>query len=386
MSNRMVSSMKRCYFDNCSTSFPKAPGMGKAVASYIDKYSVNINRTHSEYGLYSFDFLYELREMLCKFYNFNLPQNIIFTKNVTESLNLVIKGFLKKGDHVVITSLEHNAVIRPLNMAGVLYSQIPCDEYGFNVSDSIEKLIRPDTKAFIINVASNVFGTVQDLDKIAFTAYKHGIPLILDSAQASPYVDIDFSGLHVSALAFTGHKGFLGPQGTAGIIMSEEFAVKVEPLICGGTGSLSDSEIQPEILPDKFTSGTENLPGLCGLRYSVYYVLENLSRIRDHVGNMTNLLLDRLSGISGLRIVGPGTDCNRICAVSVVSDKVDISSISDYLYQNGIETRVGLHCSPCAHKAMGTFPSGTLRLSPGFFTTACQIDFVCKMINNYLNY
>lgn len=372
--------MKRIYLDNASTSFPKAVGLGDAMKSYIENSCLNVNRTESPLVMESFDMLYDLRLLLCSHYGFENPNCVVFTKNVTEALNWIIKGLLGKDDHVVVSCLEHNAVMRPLVQMGNEFSRIPCDEEGYLETELAESLFRENTRMMIISAASNVFGSVQDLRTLCEIAHRHGVITVIDSAQASPFVDINMGELGIDVLAFTGHKGFLGPQGTGGFLIREDLAKSMDVLISGGTGSRSDSEQIPQSLPDRLTAGTENLVGLCGLLHSVRWTLDNLEDLRRAVEHNTRLMYEALSGISLLRIVGPSPDRKRTGVISVVSDVCDIAGLSSYLSLHGVETRVGLHCSPSSHKAMGTFPTGTLRFSVGPFTTEDEIGLTGNLI------
>lgn len=371
---------KRIYLDNAATSFPKAPGLGQVMASYIEEDCVNINRTDSSLSMKSFDFLLSLRENLCTLFNYPHPECVIFRSGLTEAMNWIIKGLLKKGDHVVVTSLEHNAVMRPLVQQEIAFSRIPCSVLGYCSAEEAEKLIRPETRAMIINAASNVFGSVQDLKALSEVAKRHKLLFIVDTAQSCPHVKTDMQDLDAAAVCFSGHKGLLGPQGTGGFIIRKDIAPMLEPLIAGGTGSRSDSEEIPHMLPDRFSPGTENLPGLRGLAHSVDFVVKNIENIEKNTQESTNYLYEKLSRLEGIRIVGPGPGMARTPALSIVSERTDIAALSACLAENGVETRVGMHCSPAAHRAMGTFPGGTLRLSAGPFTTREEIDFAVKII------
>jgi len=359
--------------------------MGAEIARYIEEDCVNINRTDSNIVMKSFDFMFALRSDLAQIFNYPHPECVIFRSGLTEAMNWVIKGLLKEGDHVLVTSLEHNAVMRPLVQQKTAFERIPCDDFGFCSATEAEKLIRPETKAMIINAASNVFGGVQDLETLALVSEKHNLLFIVDSAQASPYVDIDMEKLHAAAICFAGHKGFLGPQGTGGFIIRKELASKLVPLIAGGTGSRSDSEEIPEMLPDRFSPGTENLPGLKGLSWSVRYVMENLDSLRDACRKNTELLYKGLEGIRGVRIVGPSLNMPRTSAISITTEAMDIAALAAELAEKGIETRVGMHCAPAAHKAMGTFPGGTLRLSCGPFTKKTDIEYAVSEIKKIIS-
>ncbi|MDY5930817.1 MAG: aminotransferase class V-fold PLP-dependent enzyme [Candidatus Ornithospirochaeta sp.] len=375
--------MRRIYLDNAATSFPKAPGTGRVMASYLENECINPNRTASSMQYAAFDWMYGLRTRISELYGYPHPECIAFTRNVTESLNWLLKGLIGRDDHVVITSLEHNAVMRPLVQIGARYTAIGCNRYGESIIDSIDEAVRPDTKAFVICAAGNVFGNVHDLQAIADKARKHNALLIIDSAQASPFIDIDMEALGAAAVAFTGHKGFLGPEGTGGFIIRKELALTLDPLIAGGTGSQSDSIEIPSVLPDRLNPGTENLVGLKGLWHSLGYALDNRQELYSRMKENTEHLYEALSGVDELRIVGPGLDRTRTNAISVISGSCDIAGLAAFLSDNGIETRVGMHCAPMAHRAMGTFPGGTLRFSPGPFTQKSEIDDAILAIREF---
>lgn len=378
--------MRRIYLDNSATSFPKAPGMADAIYDYLKNGAVNINRTESNEAFSVFDRIYTLRENLSSIYNYPHPECVIFTRNVTEALNWIIKGLFNKNDHIIVSSNEHNAVMRPLLQMDIDISRIPSDNHGFNDYSTLESMIKKNTKAIILNAAGNVSGAIQDLEWPARIAKNHNLMLFIDSAQASPFVDIDMEKLSLSGVAFTGHKGFLGPQGTGGMILRKDIALKIPPLISGGTGSESDKETIPATLPDRLSPGTENIPGLVGLAHSVEYVIKNRENLLSKTKNICSKLIEGLMNIDGIEIVGADKDERRSSVISIISNKIDIAMLShQLLLRSGIESRVGLHCSPSSHKVLGTFPTGTLRLSPGPFTTEEEIDIVLRTIKEILN-
>lgn len=378
--------MRRIYLDNGSTSWPKADGVAKAIYDAIEFDNISLNRTESNLAYTAFDRIYTLRETLGRLYNYNRPECIAFTKNVTEALNWIIKGLFSPSDHLIVSSNEHNAVMRPIVQTGIPFSRIPSDSHGFNDYSQIENLIRPETKGIIINAAGNVSGAIQNLEIPAEFARKHKLLFIVDSAQASPFTDIDFSNLEIAAIAFTGHKGFLGPQGTGGMILKREIAETIPPLIAGGTGSESDSEAIPSSLPDRLTPGTENIPGLIGLARAVEYTIGNKEKLKSNMMEKTYRLMEGLRKIDKIDIVGAGQDEKRSNIVSIKSEYIDIAYLSSrILEKSGIETRVGLHCAPSAHKVLGTFPTGSLRLSPGPFTTDDDIDITLETIKEIMN-
>lgn len=367
--------MKRIYLDNAATSFPKAPGIAEEMRFFLEEDCLNPNRTESDRAYELFDKIYTLRCTLAKLYDHNSPESVIFTRSVTESLNWVIKGLFSNPDHIIVTSSEHNAVMRPLVQCGIPFSRIPADIQGYSKLECVESLIQPNTKAMIINACGNVSGHVEDIYSLADIAKKHGLLFFVDSAQASPYINLSMKELNAAGICFTGHKGFLGPEGIGGMVLRKDIAFAIRPLIIGGTGSESNSEEIPHSLPDRLESGTLNLPGILGFKKAVDFALENLDDLRLKIQANTQRLYAGLEKIEGIEIVGAKLESKRTNVISIISPKKDIAQISALLLEKGgIETRVGLHCSPAAHKTIGTFPNGTLRFSPGPFTTFNEID------------
>ena len=381
-----ISAMERIYLDNASTAFPKAPGAADAIKAYLEGGCVNLYRTESRLMEESFDILFSLRSMLMDLYHSRNPECIAFTKSITESMNWFIKGLFRKGDHVIVSSNEHNAVMRPLTQMRIDVSRIPSDSHGFNDYSTLEEMIRPNTKGIIINAAGNVSGAIQNLEIPADCAMKYKLLFIVDTAQASPYMDIDMEALDIAALGFTGHKGFLGPEGTGGMILRRDIAEAIPPLIAGGTGSESDSEQIPSTLPERLSPGTENLTGLSGLEAAMRYSIPKRKELEEHALDMTRRLYEGISGIEGLKAVGAGMDEPCTAILSITSDRKDIAEIASLLLERGnIETRVGLHCAPSAHRQLGTFPTGALRFSPGPFTTADEIDMTISILKEIMD-
>ena len=269
--------MKSLYLDNGATAFPKAPGVAESMSNYLLNIGCNVNRGAYESSFEAENIVFETRELICQLFNFPKSENVIFTKNITESLNLLIKGLIKPGDHVIVSSMEHNAVMRPLNNLvnkGVELSRVSCDKLGeLNPEDIIEH-IKPNTKAVVMTHASNVCGTILDLKRVGSICKEKGLYFIIDTAQTAGFLDIDYKELNADAIAFTGHKGLLGPQGMGGAIISDELVSVLDTFIEGGTGSLSEKEVQPEYMPDKFEAGTLNIPGIYGLNASLKYILK----------------------------------------------------------------------------------------------------------------
>ena len=261
--------MKQIYLDNGATSFPKAPGVGQAMKDYIEKVGVNVNRSSYRATAEAALSTLTVREDLCRLFGAGEdPSYAIFTSGVTMSLNMIMKGTLHPGDHLIISGMEHNAVARPatqLEAAGVAVSIAPCDGDGVLRLEEFEKLITPKTRLVVMQYASNVSGTIQPMEEIGAICRRHGVLLAVDSAQAAGHFAFDMQKLQIDALCFTGHKGLLGPSGIGGFVMNEEMNKALTPLIAGGTGSMSASLEMPPTLPDRYEAGTPNLPGIMGL-------------------------------------------------------------------------------------------------------------------------
>lgn len=378
--------MNRIYLDNASTAFPKAPGTAEAISGYITSGCINLYRTESRLSESGFDVLMSLRSMLSSLYGYNHMECIAFTRSITESMNWIIKGLFSSGDRVAVTANEHNAVMRPLHQVGVEIFRIPSDREGYTLWEAADSIIPPGVKGLIVNAAGNVSGAVQDLGKAAEIARRYRIPLIVDTAQSSPYTSIDMEDLGIAALGFTGHKGFLGPEGTGGMILRRDLAQMISPLIAGGTGSESDSEDLPHTLPERLSPGTENLTGLTGLEASMRFTLEHRAELNANAMAMTERLHEGLSSIRGISIAGAPIDKPRVPILSITCDTMDIAEIAAQLLErSNIETRVGLHCAPSAHRSLGTFPTGTLRFSPGPFTTEDDIDTAIATMKEIVN-
>lgn len=364
------------YFDNAATSFPKAPGVSDAMKFYLDSVGASINRgvyaAAQEAGLKTLT----LREQLCSFFHHPDPNHVILTSGNTASLNFVIKGFLHPGDHVLISSLEHNAVMRPLVQLGADFDRVPCDSEGFLDLNAAEALIRPNTRLFILNHASNVSGTVQDAQAVGRLCKLHNIPLVLDGAQSAGHIPVDFEAFGLSALTVPAHKGLLGPQGIGALLLTPAFAQQLSPLLAGGTGSMSDSEELPPYLPDRFEPGTPNLPGIYGWSASMDYVNQiGLAALRKHELSVTRRFLEGLKGTENVRLVGTTDLARRVGVIGIDFQRIDNAEAADKLEREyEILTRCGMHCAPSAHKSLGTFPQGVVRFSVGYQTTDEEVD------------
>ena len=378
--------MNYIYLDNASTTFPKAPNVASAMADYITNRGININRGSYALAYDVEDIIFTTRQRLHTLFNGHDPAHVIFTQNVTMSLNMVIKGLLKAGDHVLVSSMEHNAVMRPLTQLldkGITFDTIPCDSTGSIQMESIEPLIRPNTVALIINHASNVCGTIQPLESIGTICKTHNLQFIVDAAQTAGVIPIDVKACHIDALCFTGHKGLLGPQGIGGIILTKEMAQTLTPLIAGGTGSFSHLETLPTHMPDAFESGTLNLPGIIGLNEGLAYIeSQGMENIHNHELVLTQSFLEGLQSIDGINIVGKQNIQDRTAVVSITIDGMDPANIAYELESTyHIMTRVGLHCAPRAHQTLGTYPEGTVRFSFGYANTHKDVESALSALN-----
>lgn len=383
--------MNNLYLDNGATSFPKAPGVVESMSNYLLNVGCNVNRGAYKSSFEAENVVFETRELICELFNFDKPENVIFTKNITESLNVLIKGLIKKGDHVIVSSMEHNAVMRPLNSIvskGAEFSKITCNKNGELNPEDIIKKIKHNTKAVIMLHASNVCGTILDLEKVGAICKEHGLYFIVDTAQTAGFLDIDYKKMNADAIAFTGHKGLLGPQGIGGFIINDDMAKALDTFIEGGTGSLSEKEIQPEYMPDKFEGGTLNIPGIYGLNASLKYILkEGIHSIQQKELYVVKHFLDKILNIPQIAVIGKKGIKGRTAVVSIDVPKEDNGEISYRLYEEfGVMTRCGLHCAPSAHETLGTFPKGTVRFSFSHFNTIDDVkyavDAVYKVIKN----
>lgn len=373
--------MRKIYMDNAATSFPKPKSVALKTAEFIKK-GVNVNRSSYSLAYFSEELVYDTRKALCGFFGFGKEANVVFTQNITSALNTVLKGYLKPGDHVIASSLEHNSVMRPLReleSTGVELSFISSDCHGNMLTDDVELLFRHNTKALVCTHASNVCGTLQPAELLGRLCKKHNTAFITDTAQTAGVFDIPAENIDV--LCFTGHKGLMGPQGIGGFIVKDSIAEQISPLISGGTGSISQLEAMPDFLPDKFEAGTLNLPGIAGLKAGLDYILRcGKENIKSHELKLTELFLSSVNNCEGILIHGRRDIRERTGTVSVSIPGKDSGEVGYALEQKGILTRTGLHCAPAAHKVLGTFPEGTVRFSFGAFNTEKEVLYAAKAL------
>jgi len=368
------------YLDNAATSWPKPNCVNEAITRFLRDVGANPGRSGHRLANEAERIRFDAREGIAALLGVSDPLRIAFTLNATTALNIVIQGLLPPGAHVVTTGIEHNAVLRPLRMLeqrGVSISIAPCGRDGGMDAAVIDDFIRPETRLIVANHASNVSGTVLPIRQIGERARARGIPFLVDAAQTAGCLPINLDADNIDVLAFTGHKGLLGPTGTGGLAIHDDVDVGcLPPLICGGTGSRSEHQVQPDFLPDKYEGGTPNSVGLAGLAASVRYVLDRgVETIRAHEKRFAGRLIDGLGRIPRITVVGPGDPVRQTAIVSFIIDGLSCSNVALALdEQFEIMCRPGLHCAPLAHSSLGTLPDGTVRFAPGPHTTEGEID------------
>jgi len=366
------------YLDHAATSWPKPPVVHAAVMKTMEEDAANPGRGSHQMAVRASRVLFDTRKVIAKLFRIANPNDIAFTLNTTMALNMAIKGHVKPGDHVITTAVEHNSVRRPLELLKRLYAievtEVSTDEQGHLEVKQIADAIRHNTRMVVVNHSSNLLGSILPIAEIGSLTRSRGITLLVDAAQSAGIVDIDVEAMGIDLLAFPGHKGLLGPQGTGGLYIHPN--VDLEPLMYGGTGSQSEALEQPKVRPDRYEAGTQNTPGLAGLKAGVQYVLqETTQRIYEHEWMLTQRIMSGLRAVEGVRILGPELGQPRTGIVSFVIEGVDPSEtafILDQHYQ--IAVRSGFHCTPLAHGTAGTLATGAVRASVGCFTKELEAD------------
>lgn len=368
------------YLDNAATAWPKPAGVGEAMVRFLREVGANPGRSGHRLANDAERIRLDAREAVAQLVGLRDPLRVVFTSGGTAALNLVIHGLLPPGSHVITTGIEHNAVMRPLRArerSGVAISIVPCGPDGTLDPAAFDAYVRPETRLVIVNHASNVCGAVLPLREIGGWARTRGLPLLVDSAQTAGCWPIDVWADNVDLLAFTGHKGLLGPTGTGGLVIRDDFDIRRLPsMLQGGTGSRSEHETQPDFLPDKYEAGTPNIVGLAGLVAGVRHVLgRGVADIRAHEERLTSRLVAGLRVMPGVRVYGTLDAARQTAVVSFTIAGRSASEAALALdEEHGIMCRPGLHCAPLAHRTLGTLPEGTIRFSPGPFTTVEEID------------
>jgi cysteine desulfurase/selenocysteine lyase len=373
------------YFDNAATSWPKPPGVAGAMVHFIEAVGANPGRAAHRQAVESGRIVYEAREAVCELFHAPDPLRLVWCKNVTEALNLALRGLLRPGDHVVTGSMEHNSMMRPLRAlegrpergsGGVEVTIVTCSPQGVLDPADVEVAIRPNTKLVALNHASNVVGTLLPVAEVGAICRERGVFLLVDAAQTGGAYPVDVQADQIDLLGFTGHKSLGGPMGTGGLIVGELVdETRLDPLVRGGTGSRSEHEVQPDFLPDMCESGTLNVVGLAGLEVGVRWVLERgVEAIRAHEVALARTLIEGLQAIPGVIVYGTSDAELQTATVSFNVAGMAPSEVGLRLdEQYGILCRVGLHCAPAAHKTIGTFPVGTVRFGLGAFNTVEEV-------------
>jgi len=376
--------MQTIYMDNAATTFPKPEAVYEAVDYFNRFMGGNPGRGSNKATLQAGSVLLDCRDALADLFNINESAQIAFSLNITDAINTALKGILKPGDHVITSSMEHNAVARPLfvmSQHGVEWTTVPCAGDGSLDPEEVKKALRPNTRVICILHASNLTGTIMPAAEVGKIARENGILFMLDSAQTAGVLPIDVEEMRIDILAFTGHKGLFGPQGTGGLYIRPE--LEIQPLKEGGTGSFSEYLEHPRMMPDLLESGTQNTPGIAGLLAGIQTIKEiGLKTIAEHERQLTDHLISGLKEIPGVKIYGSENSQRRTAVVSFNIADMDCGELSLNLdYRYGVITRSGLHCAPLAHRTLGSFERGSCRLSPGFYNTTEDIDHVIRAVN-----
>lgn len=376
------------YLDHAATSWPKPECVHEAMMRYLREVGGSPGRSAHRLSIEAERIRFGAREAVASLLGVKDPMRVVFTCNATAAINMVVHGLLPPGSHVIATGMEHNAVMRPLRAIearGVSLSIAACRDDGTMDPDSVQPLIRPETRLIVANHASNVCGAVLPIRQIGEIAHDHGAPLLVDAAQTAGAWPINLHDDNVDLLAFTGHKSLLGPTGTGGLAIRDDFDIDtLPPFLAGGTGSRSEEEIQPDLLPDKYEAGTPNIVGLAGLEASVNYVMnEGLDAIVARERNLTQRLIDGLDPLPGVRIIGTKNAGLQTAVVSLTIEGMPCSEVAFQLDEEfEIMCRPGLHCAPAAHRTLSTLPDGTVRLAPGPFITESAIDQAIEAISS----
>lgn len=365
------------YFDNAASSWPKPPAVLEAMTAAME-IGANPGRGSHQMAVKASRVLFEARTALAKLFGIRNPNDISYALNTTMALNQAIKGFVKEGNHVICTNVEHNSVRRPLEFLRyekrVQITYVEADLKGQVKVDDIRAAFQPNTSLVVCNHSSNLLGTILPVGQIAELVHEKGAKLLVDGAQTAGIIPIDVGRLGIDMLAFPGHKGLLGPQGTGGLYIHPE--LDLEPLLHGGTGSQSESVAQPAVRPDRYEAGTQNTVGIAGLKEGVKFILnEGVEAIHNKEWAQMQQLMEGLQSIEGVKLLGPGLGEPKTGIAAFLVDHADSSEVAFILDQSfQIAVRSGYHCTPLAHQAAGTMKTGAVRASIGYFTTNAEID------------
>lgn len=378
------------YFDHAASSWPKPPAVIEAMNECLLEFAANPGRGSHKLAVKASRTLFETRDNLSKLFQIHNPNDISFALNTSQALNQAIKGFLKAGDHVISTSLEHNSVRRPLEFLkaklGIDVTYIATDQNGNLNIDDIARSIRKNTSLFVCTHSSNLLGSILPLKEISEILKPRNVKLLVDAAQTAGTYPISVVEMGIDMLAFPGHKGLLGPQGTGGLYLHPE--IELEPLMHGGTGSQSEMIDQPSVRPDRYETGTQNTVGIAGLNEGVKFVLrEKVENIHAKEWALVQKLMQGLQKINGIEILGPKLGEDRTGIVAFRMNQVDASEAAFMFDKNfDIAVRAGYHCTPLAHETAGTMATGAVRASVGYYTTEEEVDYfieAAEQINHY---
>lgn len=376
------------YLDNAATSFPKPKCVVDSMTDYMINNGGNPSRGSSSTALAGNRIIFDTREAIAKFFNFDKSKNVIFTNNITSSINIILNALVKPNYHIITSTMDHNSVLRPLyklkNDLNIELDIVEASKEGFISVESIEEKCKENTKIIILSHASNLIGSIQDIKAIGKLCKDKNIFFIVDSAQTAGVIPIDMKEYNINALTFTGHKSLLGPQGIGGFIIDDKINEEMSPVFVGGTGSSSSSLEQPNNLPDKFECGTLNTVGIIGLKAGIEFInKENILKIREKEEILCQYALDKLSDIENIIIYGSMDAKKRTSTILFNIKNIDPSELGFYLdFEKKIMTRTGLHCAPLAHKTIGTYPYGGVRISLGYFNTKEEIDYLIEALKN----
>ncbi|WP_460323380.1 aminotransferase class V-fold PLP-dependent enzyme [Paenibacillus sp. YSY-4.3] len=385
--SKEASSLKRqsvIYFDHAATSWPKPPSVGEAMMSILNGQAASAGRGNHNMALQAGRIMFNARQALATLFHVSNPNDIVFTSNTTTALNLAIKGWLKPGDHVIATMVEHNSVRRPLEFLkrtiGIQVDYVAVNEFGQLDWDAVKSSFRPETTLVVCSHGSNLLGSIMPLRELGRLAHEHGAIFLVDAAQTAGTYPIDVAEMEIDLLAFPGHKGLLGPQGTGGLYISPQ--VELEPLLHGGTGSQSEELEQPTVRPDRYEAGTANTVGIAGLAAGVHAVLEyGVEQIYERQWMLIQSMMKELAEMPGMSLIGPKLGESRMGLVSFNLEARDAAEIAFMLDREyGIAVRAGYHCTPLGHMTAGTSAGGAVRASVGFDTTEEEVEsFVLAM-------
>jgi cysteine desulfurase family protein len=375
------------YLDNAATCWPKPETVYQAVDHFMREVGATPGRGGHRREEEAARLADETRAALAELFHAPDPNGVAFTMNATQAINMALKGWLKLGDHVITSSIEHNAMWRPLKALerrGVEVTAVLCARSGALDPAEVESAIQPSTRLIALLHASNVLGTILPVAEIGALARRRGIPFLVDAAQTAGAYPLDMQAMNIDLLAFPGHKGLFGPHGTGGLVVRP--GIVLETWIEGGSGTESAPETMPEALPLRLEAGTQNAAGIAGLLAGTRFVLEQgVEKIRAHEMELTNLLMDLLRGVPNLTLLGPADPAARTAVISVTIEGYvpeQLAMVLDQVFN--IATRAGLHCAPQAHRTAGTLEIGALRFSPGYFNTADEIHEATEALKSIL--